>query len=397
MLFAHSPRNLASTSGPLAPPRRAWLAGLGALIGTLALAALPAGASDPSQAEIHIGASAALSGPAAALGLRYHAGARAYFKQLNQHGGIHGSRLVLDLLDDAYEPERTEANTRQLIEQARTLALFGYVGTPTSLAALPFVKRSKLAFVGAYSGADALREPINAQVFNVRASYAQEGVALAQAMRRDGVRRVDVIYQADLFGRSGLEAIRDAAQKAKLQLDQVVTVKRNSADVARPVRELLERSSASAGSSQAIFMVSSYASCAAIVREARKQGFRGRFYTLSFAGLEPLREALGAGMKGLTLAQVMPDAENRKLPLVAEYQQAMLAAGEHEFDSISLEGYVSARVLAEGLRRAKPPLTRESVAPALESLGALDLGGLRLHFSAQRHQGSDLVELRVGK
>jgi hypothetical protein len=54
-------------------------------------------------------------------------------------------------------------------------------------------------------------------------------------------------------------------------------------------------------------------------------------------------------------------------------------------------------VLAEGLRRAKPPLRRESVAPALESLGALDLGGLRLHFSAQRHQGSDLVELRVGK
>lgn len=397
MLFAHSPRNLASTSGPLAPPRRAWLAGLGALIGTLALTALPAGASDPSQAEIHIGASAALSGPAAALGLRYHAGARAYFKQLNEHGGIHGARLVLDLLDDAYEPERTEANTRHLIEQARTLALFGYVGTPTSLAALPFVKRSHIAFVGAYSGAHALREPFNALVFNVRASYVQEGVALAQAMHRDGVRRVDVVYQADLFGRSGLEAIRDAAQKAKLQLGQVVTVKRNSGDVAGQVRELLERSASGGQSSQAIFMVSSYASCAAIVREARQQGFRGRFYTLSFAGLEPLREALGDNMKGLTLAQVMPDAENRKLPLVAEYQQAMLAAGEHDFDSISLEGYVSARVLAEGLRRAKQPLTRESIAPALESLGALDLGGLRLHFSAQRHQGSDLVELRVGK
>lgn len=341
--------------------------------------------------SIRLGASAALSGPAASLGLRYHAGAHAALLAVNQLGGVRGARVAMDLHDDRYEPDRALHNTEALVADPRVLALLGYVGTPTSMAALPLVKRHNLAFVGPFTGADALWEHNTPQVFNVRASYRDEARALAQAVKADGARSLNVLYQADLFGRAGLEAMKEAAAKAGLNLVAVATVKRNTTEVAEAVSSLVTRRRA-----DAIFMVSTYQSCAAFMMEARAAGYGGRFYTLSFAGLEPLRKALGGSLKGLTIAQVVPDPEDAALPVVADYQAAMRASGEAEMDSISLEGYLSALVMLEALRRAERPLSRAGVLKALAALGRLDLGGFVVQYSASERRGAKLVRLVKG-
>jgi len=295
------------------------------------------GSAAAADAELRIAASAALSGPAAALGRRYHAGARSCFEQVNRHGGIAGARIVLDLRDDAYEPEQAEANTRAFVEDERVLALFGYVGTPTSKAALPYVRRWRIPFLGPFTGADILSEPGNPQVFNVRASYREEAVALAQAMHKAGVKRLNVMYQADLFGRAGLEAMRAAAAPQGIALGAVATFKRNTEEVQEGVRALVQQAGA-----DAIFMVGTYASLASFV------------------------------------------------------QQAMREAGEKLFDSISLEGYLAARVLVEGLRHARAPLTRASLDRGLATLGELDLGGFRVHYGASQRRGSSYLALKTG-
>lgn len=357
------------------------------LIAVFLAGSVPARAA-PAGAEIHIGSSAALSGPAEALGRRFHAGAKALFDQVNQQGGIQGARLLLDLRDDAYEANLAEANTRAFADDARILALFGYVGTPTSRVALPYVRRAQLPFIGAYTGADILREPFDANIFNVRASYADEARELAKAMRRDDVKVLNVLYQADAFGRSGLEAMRQAAAQAGIAIAAIASVKRNSEIAGAELRDLVRDSR-----SDAIFMVSTYGTCAAFMKRAREQGYRGHFYTLSFAGLEPLREALGRQSDEVTVAQVVPDPEDRSVPVVAAYQDSMREAGDRHFDSISLEGYIAARVLVEGLRRARPPLTREALRRGMEALGALDLGGFRLQYGANAHAGSGYIRL----
>jgi len=341
--------------------------------------------------ELRIGASAALSGPAQALGTRYHAGAAACFEQVNrQEGGVHGRRITVDLRDDGYEPERTEAHTQALLADARVLALFGYVGTPTSRVALPLVRRAQIVFLGTFSGADMLWEAQNyPTVFNVRASYREEARQLMKAARADGVRQFSVMLQADLFGRSGLEAARDAGQAEGITMLTAATVKRNTTEVDGAVQALLDAKAMP----DAIFLVSAYSTCAAFMKQARKAGFKGRFYTLSFAGLEPLQAALGGDLQGLTIAQVVPNAHDASLPVVAAYQQAMRGRGERQFDSISLEGYVAARVLVEGLRRAAQPLSRASVISGLESVGPLDLGGFALRYGTASHQGSQKVLL----
>ncbi|RQO59720.1 ABC transporter permease [Paucibacter sp. KBW04] len=372
----------------LSKPRRADRRGLLLAAGLLACGLRRAQAADKGAREIHIGSSAALSGPAAALGLRFHAGAQACFKQVNQKGGIAGARLVSHLLDDAYEPARAEQNTRKLVEDPRVLALFGYVGTPTSHAALPFVRRWKIPFVGPFTGADVLWEP-NPLVFNVRASYRAEALVMAADMRAKGIRRIGVLYQADLFGRAGLEAMRDAGLPLGVQIGPTAQVQRNSEQVQAGLDALLV-----SPQPEAIFMVSTYASSAAFIKKARQLGYAGRFYSLSFVGLEPLREALGQDLSRLTVAQVVPDPLDRGIAVVAAYQKAMRDVGDNHFDAISLEGYLAARVLSEGLRHSKAPLNRESLARGLASLGHLDLGGFHVDYGPQRHKSSSYIALR---
>ncbi|OYY52726.1 MAG: ABC transporter permease, partial [Polaromonas sp. 39-63-203] len=88
--------------------------------------------------KIILGQSAAFTGPAAQLGIQFHRGARVWFDQVNAQGGVHGKSIEIRKMDDGYEPDRCAANTLKLID-AGVFALFGYIGTPTCLAALPMV------------------------------------------------------------------------------------------------------------------------------------------------------------------------------------------------------------------------------------------------------------------
>lgn len=338
--------------------------------------------------EIHIGSSAALSGPAAELGIQFHRGAAVYFAEVNRKGGIFGRRIDPTLLDDSYEPTRAAINTDRLVNHDKVFALFGYVGTPTSNAALPFIASAKVPLVAAYTGADSLREPFNPYVFNVRASYREEAQKAVSSLRATSVKRINVAYQYDAFGTAGLDAIRAAARAQGVEIGQIASLQRNNVQVESAVHALTEVAPA-----DAIYLVSTYATCAAFMRAARQRGYKGQFYALSFTGLEPLRRELNGKLKGITLTQVVPDASDSAIPVVAAYQKAMRAGGHEQFSSISLEGYIAARVLVEGLRRAGEHPSRQSLAQGLESLHDLDLGGYKVQFGPRQHNGAHWVGL----
>ena len=141
--------------------RRHALGGL--LLGSAASVGFPARAQ--GERRIVLGQSAAMTGPAAQLGLQMNAGARIYFDRLNAEGGVAGRTVQLRVVDDGYEPDRGRANTEALIEKDGVFALFGYVGTPTSLAAVPLANAAAVPFFGPFTGAEALREPFSKWVF----------------------------------------------------------------------------------------------------------------------------------------------------------------------------------------------------------------------------------------
>lgn len=356
--------------------------------GAAAALALPALAQGGRR--IVLGQSAALTGPAAQLGLQMNRGARIWFDHLNAEGGVHGRSIELRALDDGYEPERCAANTKAFIEQDDVFALFGYVGTPTSLAALPLVNAAGIPFFGAFTGAEALREPFSRNVFHVRASYFDETALIVKQLTTLGLRRIAVFRQNDSYGQAGLDGVLRALRALDLEPTAVGLVQRNSVDVAEAVKTIVPTRP------DAVVQISAYKSCAAFVREARQAGYGGTFHNVSFVGTQALADELGKQALGVVVSQVMPFPFSTTTPISREYLDAVKRAGADATPNYSsMEGYVCAKVLTEGLRRAGNNPTQEALTSALETLQRFDTGGYNVSFGPRKHRGSTFVELSM--
>ena len=338
-----------------------------------------------TDSEIKLGMCNVLTGNSAALGTGVKAGAAAFFAKLNAAGGVQGRKIVLVSYDDGYEPQQTVAQTTKLISEDQVFALFGYVGTPTSSAILPQLGRTGIPFVAPFTGAEMLRNPIKKNVFNVRASYFDETEGLVERLTTDlGVKSIGIFIQDDAYGAAGEAGVVKALRKRGLILAGKGTYKRNTVDVDAGLAALQQ------AKPEAVIMIGSYKGCAALVRNAKAGGFKPVFCNVSFVGTSALIRELGADGDGVYISQVMPSPWDAGVPIVKEYQAAMRAAGQNDFDYTSLEGYVSATVLVQGLDKAGKELTRDNFLYAMESLNA-DIGGLSVAFSPNNHQALKTV------
>jgi branched-chain amino acid transport system substrate-binding protein len=349
--------------------------------------ALPARAQ--ADRRFVLGQSAAFSGPAAQLGVQMNRGAKIYFDRLNAAGGIGGRTVDLRTLDDGYEPDRCQANTEALIKDD-VFALFGYVGTPTSLAALPLVNSAKIPFVAPFTGAQALREPFSRNVFHVRASYFDETALIVKQLTALGLTRIAVFRQNDSYGQAGLDGVLRALKSQSLEPVAVGLVERNSVDVAAAVRAIVPKAP------HAVVQIGAYKGCAAFIRAARKAGYGGTFHNVSFVGTQALANELGRDALGVVVSQVMPFPFSTATAIAREYLEAVQqAGGDATANYSSMEGYLAAKVFAEGLKRAGNNATRDSLVAGLESLQRFDVGGYTVSFSTRDHQGSGFVELSM--
>lgn len=365
------------------------------IIKTLAVLALAAASSLSSaengvtDKEVVIGQFAAISGPAAQLGLRMQLGMQTYFNAVNAQGGVNGRTIKLLTRDDGYEPEKAAAAVKALIHEDKVFALAGAVGTPTGLAALPILTEEQVPLVGMFTGAQALREPFNRQVFHVRASYFDETERIVQHLTTLGVKKIAVFYQNDAYGKAGLDGMVRALAKRQLKPVATATVERNSVDVAQSLAGILK------SEPEAVVQIGAYKSCAAFIKQARGKGYGGQFFNVSFVGSKALADELGDAGQGVVISQVVPFPYAQNSPIVREYQQRMLDAGQKEFDFSSLEGYLTARVLVEGLRRAGRNLSRDTLISGLESMRDVNLGGFTINYSSKDHQGSNYTDLTI--
>jgi branched-chain amino acid transport system substrate-binding protein len=358
-------------------------------VGAAALASVGLPALSQSGNRLLIGQSAALSGPAGELGEQFRNGAQLVFERLNARGGVGGRQIELRSLDDGYEPDRCAANTRKLID-AGAFALFGYIGTPTSMAALPLINAARMPFIAPFTGAEALRTPFNRHAFHVRASYFDETAEIVKQVTAVGLKRIGVFYQDDSYGKAGLEGVTRALKPLGLEPAGLGTVARNTVDVDAAVKSILAQNPA------AIVQISAYKSCAAFIRAARKAGFGGTFYNVSFVGTQALATELGADARSVVVSQVMPYPFAAISPLSGEYLAAGRAVSPNFEPSYgSMEGYVAARTLVEGLRRAGASPSQDSLITGLEGLHDFNLGGFFVDFSAQKHAGSKYVDMTI--
>ena len=352
-------------------------------------------AADPgvSESTITLGMSSPLSGPNSAYGLEMRQTIETYFEQLNKAGGINGRKLELLAVDDGYETDRSVANTKSLIEEKKVFALLAYYGSsPTTESMNKIFGPGKIPLVGTISGASSLREPVSANpnsryMFNVRASYADETEAIVNQLVSLGLKSIAVFYQNDGFGKSGLDGVTAALKKHGLSPTAIGTVERNSVDVSKAIESIGKTTP------QAVIMVTLSKPTTAFVKALKKSGQNPMLMTLSPVGAEQLVQDLGAEARGIGISQVVPYPWNDTIPVVRDYQR--LVGGKSGFSYYALEGYLMARVMVEGIKRAGKDLTREKLVGALEGLNNNDFGGYRVTYGGNNRQGSRFVELTV--
>ncbi|TWC69832.1 ABC transporter substrate-binding protein [Herbaspirillum sp. SJZ099] len=352
------------------------------LTGVLVLACSPgAGASD----HIVIGQSADLSGQHAHLTRQFLAGAHAYFAQVNGKGGIHGRQIRLATMDDQNDPILAIQNTRQLLQEDKALALFGYVGWQTSSAVLPIVNENGVPFFAPVTGARIVYNALNRHVFTIRASYVDEYSYMFAHFSRIGLKRLAIFTDhPNVPSHALLQTMIDTAGA-----ELVTTV-----SAVGPSMEKMAGSLLRARPDIILVMSISPALNLPLIELLRAKGYRGYFYAASLV-YSTLDDSRHKALAGMIVSQAMPFPWKSTLPIVRQYQQAMRQARASEFSHLGLEGFIAARVLAEGIRRAGPAPTRNKLIAALESINEKNYDGLgyRINFSGSNRHGASHVDL----
>jgi branched-chain amino acid transport system substrate-binding protein len=348
--------------------------------------------ADPGVAadKIVFGQAAALEGPAAALGIGMRDGILAAFAETNKAGGVHGRKLELISADDGYEPNKSIEATKKLIEADKIFALIGSVGTPTSSATQPIATEAGIPFIAPFTGAEFLRAPFKPNVVNVRASYFQETEAMVERLTKDrNISKIAILYQDDGFGRAGLAGVQKALEKRNMKLVAEGTFERNTVAVKGALLNIRK------GEPEAVIMVGPYKPCAEFIKLARSVKLDAVFVNISFVGSNALAKELGNAGGGVVITQVVPFPEDKSVPLVASYHQALKAANPNaEPGFVSLEGYMAGRLVVAALEKVSGEPSRKALLDTIMN-GSFDLGGVTLKYGADDNQGMDEVFLTV--
>ncbi|MGD9537527.1 MAG: ABC transporter substrate-binding protein [Alphaproteobacteria bacterium] len=394
------------------------------------LAGEPAAGQDGvTDTTIRLGMSAAFSGSARALGIELYRGAMAYFRGINEAGGVYGRRIEIIAYDDRYEPELAVRNTLRLMNQDDVFALFDYVGTPTMNHVLPLLRKyqsKNYLLLFPFTGAETNRiPPYDRFSFNLRASYAQETGGLVDHFVAINRKKIAMFYQVDGYGRAGWAGVRSGLARHGLTLAGEATYRRgtpfgDSYDAQVAIMQEIDP--------DAIICIGTYAACAGFVRDARNRGVDVPVGTLSFVGSEAMLDLLSAAGKAadkdytarLVSAEVVPSYNDDSIPAVREYKEQMTRHGDaimppealiypegkdaqNEYVPLdesytSFEGFLDAKLLVEILRRIGPDLKRTAIESAAMTIRYLDLGlGDPLSFGRPENsrQASDKVYFSI--
>ncbi len=342
-------------------------------------------AADPGikDDEILLGSSLVLEGAVSYLGTQTYHGLMAYVNSINEQGGVNGRKIKVIAYNDGYDPLSCVQNTKKLLDGDKVFALTCYVGTPTSVKAMPVWTNAKVPLVGFFTGAEALRTPFNRYNIHIRASYYQEAAAIVDVFVKElKLKKIAVFYQYDAFGEAVKKGTEIALKKYGLTPVGYGNYERGTLAIEEGLSKIKE------AQPEAVVMVGTYAPLAKFVKEAKRAGLtRVVFHTVSFVGPEAFAKELGADTDNVIVTQVMPPYTETEIAVILAYLDALKKSYPDDSPNfVSLEGFVNAMVMVEGLKRAGKDLSREGLINAIETIKKGQIGtGLGINYGANDH------------
>lgn len=348
--------------------------------------------SGAALAQIRIGQTTALTGPAAAAVSEINQGAKLYLNAVNAEGGINGQQIELVSLDDKNQSTVAGENAAQLIADPRVVALFLSRGTPQTQAILPHLSRGKVALIAPSTGAMALHNPVNPWVFNVRATYQREAEAVVRHLGLTGLDKVAILYVNDSFGEDAIVGALKVFKEASVTPPMIQPVEREKPNYMALIPKLTEMKPLG------VLIIGSPTSVVAGVKAIRGAGLTATVATLSNNAAAGFATGLGPDAGSVIVSQVFPSERRLAVPMIAEASRLATAQNAPPLTPAMIEGFAAAKVLVAALRRAdkeSKAITRASVKRALDSLDRYDLGGLEISYSPNDHSGLDFADLSI--
>lgn len=353
------------------------------VLGAFLLAAMAVAA----HAQILIGQTAGFSG-AVAVGVKETTeGAKLYLDAVNARGGVNGQKIDLISLDDKFNPKLAAENARKLIEEKNVMAMFLTRGTPQTEAILPFLDKYGVPLIAPSTGAMVLHTPVKKHVFNVRATYQREAEKAIAHLATIGITRIAIVYTDDSFGEDGVTGAQKGLSAAKLTPAAMEKFDRSKPDFSQLAPRIAKTDA------QAVMMIASATSAADCIKALKAAGSNAQFVTLSNNASSGFIKGLGDNARGVIVSQVFPQSIG--FGLVKEATDLARAKNLTNVSPAMLEGFASAKVLVEALRRAGAKPSRERIQSALEGLRKFDIGGLEISYSPTSHTGLDFADLSI--
>jgi branched-chain amino acid transport system substrate-binding protein len=339
--------------------------------------------------KITVGQTIALTGPFGDLGQELVKGANAYFKVVNGNGGIHGRKVELISKDDAYSAPKALENAKEFIDSQSVFCLFNNFGTPTNEVILPLVESTGMPLFAPYTGALSVRSKDLKSVLNIRASYADEAEHLVKHLHTTGVKKIAVVYQNNTFGREILQGVVDSLGSRGIKPVWTGAIEPDSSNAVEMAQKAMQ------ARPEVLVLGIAGKSTVEVIKTVNGANSGLQLYALSVLATPANLRALGKFGRGVVVTQVVPFPTSVTMSLAREYRAAMTAAGHAEFTHLSFEGYINAKVLAEGLKKTGRSLTRQGFVNATNALQRYDAGGLVVSFGNGAASASTFVELTM--
>lgn len=389
MIQAQSPVR----AGPVARRGRNW-GRLGAAVALVVVLALLAGCGGagtvgggaaqgtPGVTEdtIVVGTFMPLTGPAAAWGENAK-GLSAYFKYLNDQGGVHGRKIQLIVEDDQYQPSRTVAAVKKLVEQDKVFAIVAPVGTSNLTAVRDYLKRHGVPVVAYLNGTTKFSKPVDPLLFAGLMTYEREARILVKyAAETLQLRKLGVFYQNDDFGRDGLAGAKQAAEELGLEVVAEVSYAPADVDVSAQALKLKE------SGAEGVLIWSTVKHAALLMKEAQKISYRPKWLGSAVIASTSLPELAGDAAEGAYFVAYAANIWDKDHPVVKEFLENYPRYEKTPINSSNLTGWSAGRIFAEAVRRAGPNLTRESLVKALETFDRFENTGV-VTYTKDDHAG----------
>ena len=341
-----------------------------------------------AQGTLLIGQTADFSGPQSSAVKETTEAAKAYFDMVNRNGGVNGRKIVLESVDDGFDPKRTVANATQLITQRKVLALMLSRGTANAEALIPVTRTYKTMVFAPVGGSELMHRPADHYLFNIRPMHRLEAEKAILQLSSQGLRRIAVAYVNDALGNDGIKGALAGLKTAGLEPVALAPIPRGEPKVEEAVEVLVK------AKPDAIVGICIAKSCAALVKQLRARGSLAQFVSLSNTSSAGYVKDLAQDARGVIVTQVYPYPFSDVPTVSKEFRQ--LAAEYKLAQSYSaLEGFIAGKVMTEALRRAGPNPTPQSLIAAMEKMDRYDVGGFTINFAGHGRTGSEFMELTM--